>query len=54
VTAVLVVAPILGWTDLQNAAVLHERSTLVVVGKELRLLAWRGAGCRGDLEVSPT
>lgn len=41
VSAVLVVASVLGWVRIAEAVILHEGSTLLVVANGLRLLAWR-------------
>jgi Cd2+/Zn2+-exporting ATPase len=42
VSAVLILASALGWVCISEAVILHEGSTLVVVLKGLRLLAFRG------------
>lgn len=42
VSAVLIVASIIGWVEISEAIVLHEGSTLLVVANGLRLLAFRG------------
>ena len=41
VSAVLVLASILGWVRISEAVILHEGSTLLVVANGLRLLAWK-------------
>jgi Zn2+/Cd2+-exporting ATPase len=41
VSAILIVASILGWVRISEAVILHEGSTLMVVANGLRLLAWR-------------
>jgi Cd2+/Zn2+-exporting ATPase len=41
VSALLVVSSIFGWTQISQAVVLHEGSTLIVVANGLRLLGWR-------------
>jgi Cd2+/Zn2+-exporting ATPase len=41
VSALLVLASVMGWVEISEAVVLHEGSTLVVVFNGLRLLRWR-------------
>ncbi|MCC6999535.1 MAG: heavy metal translocating P-type ATPase [Deltaproteobacteria bacterium] len=44
VSAVLVVAAILGWARISEAVIAHEGSTLLVIGNALRLLAYSAKG----------
>lgn len=44
VSAVLVVAAILGWARISEAVIAHEGSTLLVIGNTLRLLAYSAKG----------
>lgn len=42
VSVILIVASALGWATIAHAVVLHEGSTLIVVGNALLLLRYRG------------
>ncbi len=41
VSALLIVAAIVGWVRISHAVIIHEGSTLLVIGNALRLLAYR-------------
>ncbi|HEX8826205.1 MAG TPA: heavy metal translocating P-type ATPase [Archangium sp.] len=57
VSGVLIIAAVLGLTQISQAVVLHEGSTLLVVANALRLLSYRpqtsGAAPAGAVEVQP-
>jgi Cd2+/Zn2+-exporting ATPase len=52
VSGVLVIAAILGLTQISQAVVLHEGSTLLVVANGLRLLGYKSSGPRNAPEAS--
>jgi Cd2+/Zn2+-exporting ATPase len=51
VSGVLIIAAILGLTQISQAVVLHEGSTLVVVANGLRLLGYKSSGSRSASEL---
>jgi Cd2+/Zn2+-exporting ATPase len=48
VSAMLIVASIMGWVRISHAVILHEGSTLLVVFNGLRLLSWNRAADRSS------